>query len=700
MKKILLTTLTVCLSLYAAAQTYNGGVWYSLYDASSHELNTISNYSTGDVFAPTANSLQFTWKYTKVDLMGWFSSNTTKIYESANGGSNTTQVGTLSDKTWNTEHSENISISTNINWLKWDRATGNTHKVTLSNIKVPLAKHILLESGTYGTTSATKSFGEVVAQTTSDAMQIKLRSFLTAGDITITCSNPEIFHLGSPDNTDALTYAVGANACASAKGTAATAGGGTLGKIDNYAFNVYFTPQVVADYSATITLTDGTSTATVTINGTGKHIPTEVTVAPVASDIVEGNPLSESVLTGGEASVPGTFAWQTPEAVPAVGTQTYTVVFTPENAELYASSTVDVTVNVLEQKFEQTITWEDVLGEIYATHTLPLTATASSGLAVTYSSSDTTVAIIDETNTLIALAEGTAVITVTQAGNASFEPAEAIQQTITVLPLPTFYGAYEAAICEGDSIEFAGLWYSVATEQAVLLEQKNSVGGDSIVNLTVEIHPVYRVADTLSVHHGMYDTWQEIAIGQLPEGDTTLVVNYTSMEGCDSTHVLHLSVLPMIVTTGDDTLYVCSGETVTYEGKTYKRSTKDSVLVSEKNIYGGDSIVALVVKGLPAMRLTLERTITVGEEAEWQDYDLSTIGLGDTTLVAAYTSVNGCDSTYTLYLTVVEQVATSVQTLQSDNEAHKMIIDGQMYIRKGEAWYDALGRKVNAIKKD
>ena len=280
------------------AQTYKNGTWYSLYDESEHAMNTISNYSTGDIFAPTDKKLQFQWTYKKVDLTGWFPSNTTKIYESSDGGSNTNQVGTLSDKTWNTEHSENISISANINWLKWDRATGNTHKVTIYNLKVALAKHILLADGTYGASSKSYDFGEVDALATSEKYTVSLRSFLSAGDITISSSDPEIFHIGSADNMEGLTYAVGANACASANGTAAAASGGTLGNIANYAFDLYFTPKEGKSYNGTITLTDGVSTATVNVSGTGRKLAQTITWEP-ETPVLSNATISAAVASSG-----------------------------------------------------------------------------------------------------------------------------------------------------------------------------------------------------------------------------------------------------------------------------------------------------------------------------------------------------------------------------------------------------------------
>ncbi len=269
---------------------------------------------------------------------------------------------------------------------------------------------------------------------------------------------------------------------------------------------------------------------------------------------------------------------------------------------------------------------------------------------------------------------------------------------VTVLAPASTYGYYAAVICEGDSVEYEGVWYNDTTETEVLLSEKNAYGGDSIVRLTVSVQPVYSFTDSLEIHAGMYDIWQGIAIGQLPEGDTTLVKTYQTVNGCDSAYTLHLSVLPMIITYGYDTIYGCAGDRIVYEGKTYRRSTEEDVLVSEKNIYGGDSIVHLVVYIMPVSRVTTYQTIDQGDSVIWQDIDLSAIAAGDTTLTVTYTSVYGCDSIFTLNLTVQavtpQTAIDQVDGGEADGECTKFIRDGQMYIRKNGRLYNLQGIKV------
>ena len=91
-------------------------------------------------------------------------------------------------------------------------------------------------------------------------------------------------------------------------------------------------------------------------------VSTSVTTAPFAATIVYGQSLSESALTGGEATVAGTFQWETPETKPAAGTPNYNVIFVPEQDGIYATSTTIVSVRV--EKATPTVTQWPTAGEM------------------------------------------------------------------------------------------------------------------------------------------------------------------------------------------------------------------------------------------------------------------------------------------------------------------------------------------------
>ena len=611
-KKIYLLSMLCLLSLSLSAQTYKNGTWYSIYDVSEHAMNTQGDYETGTVFAPAAGQLNVQWRYEWIDWLGAFRKIDTEAQTSSNGGSSYNTVGSFAENTDNGSNTtEHFSVNANINRIKFNRSGLPTHKVIVYHIDVPLAKHILLASGEYGTTSASKDFGEVAYNTVSEAYTVNLRSFLSNGDITVSCSDTLNFHVGTPDNTEGILYAVGANACASANGKAAAAQGGTLGNIANYAFPVYFTPKACGTFVDTVTITDGTSTAIVALSGT----------AP---------------------------------------------------------------------KEDQTITWLQEETELLTNDTI-VPATASSELEVEYTfAPEGIVAFADGAFTI--LSEGMVTITASQAGNDFFNPALPVAKTFSIYPAETDY-SYSAEICEG--AYYSDENFENLTEAGLYLDTlPGAYGADSIISFTLIVHPLFSSVDSLSITEGDSIEWQGIDLSVLPVGDTTFVAAYQSIYGCDSTYTLYLHVKPLIITYGYDTIHACSGETVVYEGKTYKRSANDTITLAGQNYAGGDSIVYLSVIFTQPFSAESYLTITVGDAEVWQDIDLSVFPVGDTTLVAQYQTIHGCDSTYMLYLTVEDKEEGLPFTEADQVSVQKVVINGTLYIRKGDELFDLSGRKA------
>ena len=71
-----------------------------------------------------------------------------------------------------------------------------------------------------------------------------------------------------------------------------------------------------------------------------------ISTVPTASDITYGQTLASSSLTGGSASVAGTFAFTTPSTVPSIGTAAQGFTFTPTDTTNYSTVTGSVSVTV------------------------------------------------------------------------------------------------------------------------------------------------------------------------------------------------------------------------------------------------------------------------------------------------------------------------------------------------------------------
>jgi alpha-galactosidase len=78
------------------------------------------------------------------------------------------------------------------------------------------------------------------------------------------------------------------------------------------------------------------------------RIPTiaSITTAPTASSLTFGQTLASSTLTGGSGSVSGTFAFANPSTLPATGTTSHSVTFTPSLASNLRRTTTMVSVTV------------------------------------------------------------------------------------------------------------------------------------------------------------------------------------------------------------------------------------------------------------------------------------------------------------------------------------------------------------------
>lgn len=186
--------------------------------------------------------------------------------------------------------------------------------------------------------------------TGSSGLQVSRTYQLTIGPATITVNwNPPASITYGSDLSSVLTAtaSVGSATEPSSFGvasyTAALNPGGTANPVSSatvlphgvYTLTLSYTPADTTDYK-----TPAPVQVTLTVD---KATPT-VSAWPGASTITAGQPLSASALTGGSASVPGTFAFANPSLLPAAGTSPQTVIFTP--ADTSNENTVTGSVNV------------------------------------------------------------------------------------------------------------------------------------------------------------------------------------------------------------------------------------------------------------------------------------------------------------------------------------------------------------------
>lgn len=92
---------------------------------------------------------------------------------------------------------------------------------------------------------------------------------------------------------------------------------------------------------------------------------------------------------------------------------------------------VRIAVSGETKKYDQTLVWNQILGECIATDRISLNAYASSGLDVRYESSDSTVAYVENAEVRI-LRSGHVTLTATQPGNYKYNAAESIEKSLSI----------------------------------------------------------------------------------------------------------------------------------------------------------------------------------------------------------------------------------------------------------------------------
>jgi hypothetical protein len=230
---------------------------------------------------------------------------------------------------------------------------------------------------------------------------------------TISWATPAAITYGtalSATQLNASSTVAGNFAYTPASGAVLTAGIQTL--------SVTLTPTDITDY------TPATATVSLTVN---KATPTIIWIAPAA--ITYPTALSATQLDA-SSTVAGTFAY-TPSlgTVLTAGIQTLSVTLTPTDTADYTATTATVSLTV--NKAAQSITFATPPSQTYGTP-LTLSATASSGLSVSYASTTTSVCTVAGSTVTFVSGAATCSIQATQAGNTDYSAATAITRSFWI----------------------------------------------------------------------------------------------------------------------------------------------------------------------------------------------------------------------------------------------------------------------------
>lgn len=200
-------------------------------------------------------------------------------------------------------------------------------------------------------------------------------------------------------------------------------------------------------------------------------------------------------------------------------------------------------------------------------------ATVSSGLAVSYASSNTAVATIVNNNIRV-IAAGTSVITASQAGNATYNAATSVTQTLTVKNPATFnYGPAAVTIVSG-SLN-SGAFGNLATNNASYYVVNSTTSGtrvldwyatinitqsaSSVTKLTIRYDGKNSISRTqlLYLYNWTTASWTQIDSRTVSTSDVLATVTRSSPASfISSTGQIRVRVY----STGGTTTYRCSGD--------------------------------------------------------------------------------------------------------------------------------------------
>lgn len=210
--------------------------------------------------------------------------------------------------------------------------------------------------------------------------------------------------------------------------------------------------------------------------------------------------------------------------------------------------------------------------------------------------------------------------------------------TTNCIVCPNLDTTIQATICFGDTYTFNSSNYTNSGNYSVTYF--NTLGCDSTVTLQLTVLPFSESTDSI-VSCESY-TWIN---GQTYTSSTnTPTFVLTNSQGCDS--LVHLNLTILNSSSSIDSIISCDSYTW-INGQTYTSSNTTATHILQNSV-GCDSIIHLNLTIYPSYDLI--ETIEACGSFAW--IDGQTYFSSTNTPSVSYTSINGCDSTITLHLSV------------------------------------------------
>ncbi|MGD1031461.1 MAG: immunoglobulin domain-containing protein [Opitutaceae bacterium] len=338
--------------------------------------------------------------------------------------------------------------------------------------------------------------------------------------------------------------------------------------------------------------------------------------------------------------------------VTIVGAGSATITANQAGNSNYSAAT-GVTQTLTVNSKSQTITFPAISAVTFGAAPLALGATASSGLAVSYTSSNTSVATIAG-STVTIVGAGTATITASQAGNTNYGAATSVTQTLTVnkasqtITFPAIssvgYGAapfnLTATAGAGMSVSYTSSNTSVATINGSTV---TIVGmGSTTITASQAGNANYNAATSVTQTLTVTKATQTITFGAIPTqsvGEAPFILSATASSG-----------LPVTYTSSNTSVATVNGGTVSVVGK-------GSSTITASQAGNADYQAATSV----SQTLTVTQVTLASQTITFPAIPAVTYGASPITLGA--TSSSGLPVSYTVLYTSVATVSGSTATI-------------------------------------
>jgi parallel beta-helix repeat protein len=220
---------------------------------------------------------------------------------------------------------------------------------------------------------------------------------------------------------------------------------------------------------------------------------------------------------------------------------------------------------------------------------------------------------------------------------------------VTVLEASALSEQIDLQLCAGESIEING---EMVSTPGVYHDTLTSVYGcDSLLEINLSVLPPFNTTAALYLCEG--ETTE--LFGNTVSEAGVYQESYISVAGCDSTHQVSVEIRPNVYTAVNT--QICAGESVEIFGN----------MVAEAGVYeatftgsnGCDSTHQITLEVLPNVTVETSLQICDGQSIELFGETVTTAG----TYTGNFTAYNGCDSTHTVQVSVVDVITSFEERL-------------------------------------